>query len=239
LFTILFPEDPHAVLRWTGGMWMAFGAVPGRPLTFRLYVNQRWGDIAERFVRIGRVFVELGRSHSLSLWQQIAGQASAGAVPYGVAFDIDPSGIGRFKVYLACPVVDLRYLDGLLDSAGLGHSRNRVTQWLEYCGLDRPGLPPWALLPSLEFDEDAAPALGLKLDVSTNHLDTCDAQMDQRILTYLQKFSFDLEEYEMVLRAISRRPLSTTHVERIQYCGTGFDGADAARFNIYLCPDVA
>jgi hypothetical protein len=238
LFAILFPEDPHAVFGWTGGIWMAFGAMPGRPLAFRLYVNQRWGDIADRFVRIGRVFVALGRNRSLALWQQIAGRISAGAVPYGVAFDVTPSGVGRVKVYLACPVVDLRYIDSILDSTGLGHRRDRVMQWLQYCTLDRPGRPPWALLPSFEFDEDDA-TIGFKLDVSINPLATCDAQMDERIRTYLEKFSFDLEEYEMALRAISCRPLSTTHVERIQYCGTGFDGANGARFNVYLCPDVA
>jgi hypothetical protein len=238
LFAMLFPGDPAAVLRWTGGIWMAFGAAPGHPLAFRLYLNQRWGDIPERFVRVGRVFAALGRGHSLSEWKRVAGPVSAGAVPYGVAFDVIPGGVGRFKVYLTCSGADRAYLASLLSHLDLRHHLDRVMLWLERCGLDRRGLAPWGVLPSLEFSAEPGDPVGLKLDVSCHHLQTSDAEMDERIHIYLHEFSFDPEEYEAALGAMTRGPLSGDRVERIQYCGVGFLGGDAARFNVYFCPDV-
>jgi len=217
---------------------MGFGAALGHPLSFRLYLNQRWGDVTERFVRIGQALAALGRSQSLHDWKRIGATVSAGAIPYGVAFDVMPLGVGCFKVYLACSVADLKYLETLLDCVGLSHLRDRVTFLFRQCSLDRPGLRSGAVLPSLEFSAEPGYPIGLKLDISCHHLQTSDVEMDKRIRTYLREFSFPLEEYEAALQAMSSAPLSAGRVARIQYCGVGLEAGDAVRFNIYLCPEV-
>ena len=140
------PGRSRLGLRWTGGIWMALGASPGRPLALRLYVNQRWGEIPERFLRVGRAFAALGRDHSLNDWKRIAGPVSLGAIPYGVAFDVVPGGVGRFKVYLAS-CADRSYLETLLTLLGLEKHLDRAASLLDRFELDRPDIDPWGFLP--------------------------------------------------------------------------------------------
>jgi hypothetical protein len=235
-FAILFPKDPAATLRWTGGIWMGFGGAHGGPIALRLYVNQRWGNIADRVTRAGQVLSMLGRQHSLSAWAALAPRVSAGAIPYGVAFDVARGGIGAFKMYFACPEFDRSYVNDLVDLFSNRLGREQTMRWLSLCGLYQGNLRAGALLPAIEFKNDTDQSIELKLDVSCNHLETSDVAMDQRIRIYLQELSIPADEYDTVLVALSSLPLSSERVDRIQYCGVGLKNEGVSRFNIYLCP---
>ncbi len=142
LFELLFPKNPDEVECWTCGIWIAFRAVPGHPIGLRLYLNQRWGSILERYYRIGHVFASLGREHSLVDWCRVAEHVSTCAIPFGVAFDIVPEGVSHFKVYFATHRVNWKYLENLLACLGFCHGLDYLKRLIMLCDLDQPGIPP-------------------------------------------------------------------------------------------------
>jgi hypothetical protein len=235
-FAILFPRDPGATLRWTGGIWMGFGAARGGRIGLRLYINQRWGNTSDRVTRVGQLLSMLGRQHSLTAWAALAPRVSAAAIPYGVALDVVRGGIGSLKVYFACPEFNKSFINALLDSFGNRGAHEQTVRWMSLCGLYRGRFRAGAVLPSIELRNDGIQSIGLKLDVSCNHLETSDVAMDQRIRMYLQELSIPADEYDAVLVALSSLPLNAERVDRIQYCGVSPEKEGISRFNIYLCP---
>jgi hypothetical protein len=235
-FKILLPEDPRLVSKWTVGMWMALAAAPGHPIKLRLYINQRWDTIVDRYHRIAHLLARFGRAHDVALWCRLAPFVSVGAIPFGVAIDVIPGGVGRFKVYFANYAATRSYWASLLGSLDLGHRLRQVELLAQMCGLDMQRLPPGAMSPSLEFVDDPDERGGLKIDVSCNHLRTSDAKMDQCITRYVRDCGLDPAEYRDVLAVVKPPPLRTNGVSCIQYCSVGLTDPDNVRINIYLGP---
>jgi hypothetical protein len=237
-FAALLPDNPRHTDGWTGGIWIAFGATRDRPITLRLYLNQRWGDIVERYQRLARFLVDLGRAHALEQWIDIAPSISTCSVPYGIAFDVTSEGVGRFKVYFACIESRRRYWLELFDLLGLADRFAQMERLISICGLSLDEMAPGTILPSVELDDKTSRQAGLKVDLSCNHLRTSDVEMDQRITEYVRACDLDPSEYRDVAGIVARRPLREDGIALIQYCGVGFAGPDNTRVNVYLCPEL-
>jgi hypothetical protein len=235
LFGVLLPEDPQLVERWTGGLWFGFVARPGHHITLRLYVNQRWGTVHQRYYRVAESFAALGRSHNIKQWAELIPHVSNEAVPYGIAFDVIADTIGSFKIYFATPTFRPGFLEDLVVYLGL-QSSTYLESFYRIFNLDHMSLLPWTILPSFEFSVQALRPVSLKVDVASSRLQTSDRELDDRILAFMREFGIGSHEYKNVLRIVSPGPLSDNKASVIQYLGARLRPGDDICINVYFCP---
>jgi hypothetical protein len=236
-FAQLLPADPGKTLEWTGGIWIGVAATGrGRP-RLRLYLNQRWGELPERYARIGRMIADLGPA-PLDDWHRLGPSLSAFSVPYGCAIDVGAAGIDGIKAYFACDRPPSGYWPAVLDPLGASADRDAIDDLAGVCDGPLEALAPAALMPSLELAADGdAPTL--KVDVSCNHLRASDTQIDARLTSYTAGHGLDPAEYRDVLALVAPYGLDSAGVARIQYLGIRLQHRHRLQFNVYLSPDLA
>jgi hypothetical protein len=237
LFALLLPPDANDVLRWRMGIWFAITARPGAPIGLRVYLNQRWGEIPTRYERFARFFATFGRRNDLQRWSEIAPVVARAGIPFGIAFDILPAGIGQFKIYFANRNSSRHYWHMLLSSVGLAGAAPLVERFAGALHVEIDDAPPGAMSPSLEFTDDPE-HVSLKIDVSCNQIGSTDRHIDESLMTFAGEIPISMNEYKAVLAAVHAGDLRGDRISSVQYCGLGLRAEEEIRLNVYLCPDV-
>ena len=236
LFARLLPKDPSGLGQWTGGIWFAVAAMAGRAPRLRLYINQRWGTIADRYRRLSRLLLDLNRPWAVLAWHDAATFLAGSIVPYGAAVDITPTGLGAIKIYYASTGISSRYWTILLNNLHLQSLTRLVEQLLTRWGLDPAHSQAGAVLPSLVLPTHPNQPIGVKVDLSCNHTQVPDTEAIVQLSALATDAGIDPTEALDVLDLVYGEPLSTMSVDAIQYIGVGGGGGEPIHLNVYISP---
>jgi hypothetical protein len=238
-FQVVFPRDPMDLRGWRGGMWLAVRFLRDGRAGLRIYIDATHGTERERWQRAATLLAQLGRTKALESLCRLSPIVSATATPLGIALDILPSGVGGIKFYTRTFDPGLPRVDRVLEGVDLLPYRDELHRFLEILSAESPGLPPSALVLSLEFPREEDAPLGLKIDACAHCLFPSDRAAHLRCQALGQRLEVDLHQYEATLDELSGGSLSEVGVNHHAFFGIGFSQRESRRLNIYLKPSVA
>lgn len=221
--------------RWLSAMWFAVEANQ-RHVLLKVYINLEHGSPRERWERVGRVLLDLGRRESLKKLCELSRPASRDSWPIGLALDVLGDGRpGRVKAYFYGDEVGPEWLYRWYAAAGL-------TSEIPYVRTTLASFPWHADRPywikSLFISPEFGPRgkLTLKTDLAVSRWVRSDALILRGVHQLAARLGLDVSSYVKALRTIGDWPVSRSQTRTHHVVGLGFEGHRRRHLNVYCEP---
>ncbi len=235
LLAVLLPPTVAHLDGWTGAVWCGVVVLDTGEVGTRLYINQRWGALTDRIVRLRSAVLQVAGESAAEQWEMASRFVSVDLNPYGVALDIGSTGVARIKVYAASreprTAAIVPYLTAAAAHCHLATCDDLIAACQALGGWSRPRM----VMPCLEFTRSAP--VRAKIDVALCTLPSSDVHVNEMLRRTLHVLALPLHRYDEFLQALSPLPLALRRVERLQYASIGVH-QDRHELTVYASPDL-
>ncbi len=232
----LVPRD-HWPLKWRSAMWIGIGA-SANALLVKPYFNLNRDSARERWLRVGWVLQDLGRSRSLEYLCALSTQVSAGSWPVGIAIDVRPDGTpGRVKVYFRSEAVYPLWLQHWYSATGYDSDSKIMRCCLDSLPLtgNRP-YPAGAFIVSIEFHP--SDHLSIKTDLAVTKWVKGDQSIVPGARRLIAAVGGESDCLEHALAAVGAWPVSTPETSSLRFIGLGSEPDKSCHVNVYVEPPL-